>query len=101
MRTTGRGPLARDEGRASRQEHAVRRPASQSQPPSASKRPAAILEANGEKIIAALAKAGIEFLDEDGDGPGCCPPKAAAATFVRNARADRDGAGNERPSRTL
>jgi hypothetical protein len=38
-------PLARDEGRASRQEHAVRRPASQSQPPSASKRPAAILEA--------------------------------------------------------
>jgi hypothetical protein len=26
--------------------------------------------ATGEKIIAALAKAGVEFLDEDGDGPG-------------------------------
>jgi transcriptional regulator with XRE-family HTH domain len=32
--------------------------------------------ATGEKIIAALAKAGIEFLDDDGQGVRMKPPKA-------------------------
>jgi predicted transcriptional regulator len=39
--------------------------------------------ATGEKIVAALTKAGVEFLDEDGDGPGVRLRKAKAKRKTR------------------